>query len=110
MAMVEAWLFSRFHNLLRDFIFAAVLKDMPGVTKKRVHALCLPNASSLPSAIRLSIFIIQDGSAGAIVSRPVKTSASHQLSFSRAATEAFGSLYLLFFPGVPSDSLFVPIK
>ncbi|KAK0435661.1 hypothetical protein EV421DRAFT_1908537 [Armillaria borealis] len=33
MAMVEAWLFSCFCNLLRDFIFAALLKDMPGVTK-----------------------------------------------------------------------------
>ncbi len=33
MAMVEAWLFSRFRNLLRDFIFTALLKDMPGVTE-----------------------------------------------------------------------------
>lgn len=33
MAMVEAWLFSRFRNLLRDFIFAALLKDMLGVTE-----------------------------------------------------------------------------
>ncbi|PBK90278.1 hypothetical protein ARMGADRAFT_1083141 [Armillaria gallica] len=113
MAMVEACLFSRFRNLLRDFIFA----DMPGVTEKvlrpdpcqhsgrkfcrgntilcwqRVYALRLPKASSLLpmawSTMHLSISIIRhDSSTGTIVSRPINKTTAHRPRALPSAAEA----------------------